>query len=90
MSQMPVPRIDPNGRWCQLCSRWAIGCTDTTAHSLVGWVVPGGGLQQAPPRQRSVVGTTLLVMLTVFVIAPMILFAGCQVLIGIGGAAGHR
>jgi hypothetical protein len=35
------------------------------------------------PRQRSVVGTTLIVLFTVFVIAPILLIVGCSALFGV-------
>ena len=40
-------------------------------------------------RQRNVVGTTLLVLLTVFVIAPILLIVGCGVLFGSGSGTSH-
>lgn len=58
----------PQGKWCPWCQAWAVqGCTDM-AHAP-GWYVP-----QIPQKQRSVVGTTLLVLFTIFIIVPFLLF----------------
>jgi hypothetical protein len=69
--------------WCNHC-RQVIGngCT-------CGLPVPMRNWNEArAPRQRSVVGTTLLVMLTVFVIVPLLLMGGCGLLVGLGSLAG--
>lgn len=74
----PALPSGPGGRWCQMCNRWAIECLDPGTHAH-GWMVPP--YNQAPmnqPRGRSVVGTTLIVLLTVFVIAPLLVIAGCS------------
>lgn len=62
-------------------------CTTCGARAQDCLCLPGTrSLAPIPPRQRSVVGTTLLVLLTVFVIAPILLIAGCSALAGLIGS----
>lgn len=70
------------GKWCPWCQVWAVrGCTDW-GHAP-GWYVP-----QVPQKPRSVVGTTLLVLLTIFVIAPFLVFVLLNALAAFGVLVG--
>lgn len=58
-------------------------CTTCGCHAADCLCLPGTrNLAPIPARPRSVVGTTLLVLLTVFVIAPVLLLAMCQAALG--------
>lgn len=75
---MTVARPNPGGKWCPWCGSWAMRCYDW-GHAP-GWYVPA----PPPPRQRSVVGTTLVVLFTIFVIAPFLVGTILYALIQIG------
>ncbi len=63
----------------------AMYCTACGATAAACQCEPGvRHLAPVPVKPRSVVGTTLLVLLTVFVIAPILLVGGCQALFGTG------
>lgn len=73
--------------WCPVCQLWAPGCHDQARHAA-GWVIPAA--QNPQPKPRSVVRTTLIVLITVFIIAPFLLVVGCSFITGglalLGGA----
>lgn len=70
------------GRWCPWCQCWAIACADVAGHDIVWYVAT------PPPRQRSVVGTTLVAVFTVLVILPVLVAMLLAGLIGLGGLLG--
>lgn len=56
-------------------------CTTCGARAEVCQCAPGiRHLAPMPQQQRSVVGTTMLVLLTIFVIVPVLLIGGCNAL----------
>ena len=75
-NQPPPPPVWATPLYCTACGQFAHYCA-----------CPPGvrNLQPMPKRPRSVVGTTLLVLLTVFVLAPILLIAACSVLAGMSG-----
>lgn len=73
---------NPQGKWCPWCQAWAVrGCTNW-AHAP-GWYVP-----QVQHKQRSVIGTTLLVLVTIFVIVPFLVVILLNVLAAFGAFIG--
>jgi len=73
MIQPPGNTPRPPALYCTACGATATACT----------CEPGlRHLAPIPAQPRSVIGTTLLVLLTVLVIAPILLIAGCQALFG--------
>lgn len=74
--------VQAGGKWCPMCQGWAVQrCTDW--NHAPSWYVP-----HVQPKQRSVVGTTLIVLFTIFVIAPALVGMILMVLIQLGAAVG--
>lgn len=65
---------------CPVCHDWAARCARPDEHRQAWYLVAP---PTPPQRPRSVVGTTLLVMLTV-VLAPVLLIGGCGALGSLG------